>query len=494
MNTAALFVDYEGVLVDLSHSHQLQLNSLLIDHIAVLQQIYDLRVSYLIADSMCISDLNALEENGYSVWSAPVHSPDTIGYQVERATLHIIDSYPDVDTFILLGGDLDYISILQILSHSQKQAVVQTIRPLKSVLPSGFANHVLIPVPPQNFSKIWSRRVMLDAIVLIAYYSSDVQQKIIDSNDFISEYGLGQFEAHRGHEMEWTLVAIREGILRFTQNESDQTFMLHLNMLHSRVRNCQRQLIRTVMLIDTMQRDKDWVSFGALERTLKTGLQTMRREQRQDWIELLVEAGVLLKRQQTTENANYSTTIIGLNPDHPAASQRNVIADFELLQLINVVQQFLLRNKYRWMAISSLLKRLTRLTTRFEAREQLRHAGEEGILELVSIPSKSNPARRVSAVRLNENHPLVQDALDARDMVLKSISNATNTPYIGISPETILDVIKDSLKITQELSLAWYDMLLGEELLVVATGLADEFDIQAYVLPPDDAVVKHAIS
>ena len=489
-----MYVDYEGLLVSLSHVQYFDIDILLGHLLEKARERFDVQRAIVLGNWKHHASRDQLEQQGFLCRSISATGTE-IGQMLLTSITESLATGNAADAYILVSGESTYNAVLRVLRQANRKSVLWTL-----VTPSSNDQALCSewePITAPNTLEVhaWPRQVMLQAIVLVAdHLQSDTTKPFLLSH--LCDH-LAQFRSFHDRADTWLAIAIREQIL--LQQQPDDTSDVsygYLNRQHPVVQKALLSRERILMTLSAMLHKREWVAFSALEKGLRTAKSlTASQHLRHAWLELLVAEGVLIAGQVPQLDGAFQVTTLRFNLQHPivATLQRKQLQN--LVRLIVAVSNLTIRKNYPWMAIASLLKVLTAATTRIEARATLSAAEQQGILEIGTIPSRRKPTSSVATVKLQPSHELVQDTLNRRDQLIALTHSTLTSRNTGVSESILTEAFITGNHMEKEEALFWIRLLISEGILYVnqiTLGSGDVIDL--IYLEDQDSLVDQVLS
>ena len=491
LTKCVMYVDYEDFMVGLSHLQCLDVDKTLIDLLQKAQQRFEVQQAIVLADWTRLASRPFLEEQGFNCWT--VYGTGTmVKQEIQFSIAKGIESWDSVDVYMIVSGESDYSDLFRQLREAGKKSLLWTVLPPSPNDQALCSEWELVKAPQTADTSAWPRQVMLHAIVLAATHLPNNEAPFLMS-DLLSQ--LRNLDPFSGTAETWLNIAIREQL--FLLERVNDPFAMPDGLLNRENPIVQNALFireRILSVFDAMIVNRDWVAFGALEKALRTAeAMAVDKEFRHAWIELLVAQKVLIAEQIPQPDGTFQTTTLRLEPDHPVITARHQQQALHLRGLIVTVDNFMRRKNYNWMAVSTLLKILTRSTTRVEARATLNMADEQGVVQFDSVPSLENPEFLVTTLKLSQTHPLVQKTLAERDDIILRVDSLLTDRY-QVSLTLLAEELTSSNTMTEDDAFFWIRFFVDEGILIEEEiVLGPEDDLSFLQLNLADSIVSQAL-
>ena len=484
-----VLVSYESLLAALSRQHLVDMVSAM-EHIA--QKVVAAHSDYQIivaADwERFPTELAQLTECGYQCM---VTTGSTTLNQV-RSLIGIVKTQiaaaATLSTVIVVGGDLDYVPLIDAVQAAALTIGIWTLSPPPEIRTRcdswekiGLASSV---------SAEWPRAMLLHAVLVAARTLQTEERSPIDYDQLVT--ALVDSPRLGPNANAWINIAIQERVLLFQRAQGSA--IVHINYEHALTRMHFNVFNHIIATATAMSIDRAWVAFGALARTLGA-LKPLaqRRRLRHVWLQMLLEARVFSAEQLPNPNATHFTTALTLNTAHPLVVNSRLQQYFRLARLIVVADNFFQRRKADWIAISELLRRLTGPGTRLEARAALTDAQLQKVGQIHSIPSLRAPERSVTVFDLMYEHPLVIGVLDMRNRIVFLYSSLLKDRYQGLAANVLTDELTTTFDLGWKEARFWSQLLIEQAILETVQVDPNAPVMMGYQLRLGDPVVNAAL-
>jgi len=459
-----MYVDYESLLIGFSHFQYLDMDNFLTDLLERAHLRFQVQKAIVLGDWTNHTNRNRLENNGFIC--LPITATETEGgREIQVSIAENLDSKDAVEVYILVSGRPEHRPILRQLYLADKESVLWVFVPPSSDDLALCSSWEL--VTPSSILEVdpWPRQVVLHAVAIVAdHLQSD------NSTPFLISHlldGLRKLEPYITLQDIWLNIAVREQIVLLRQSEDhfDMPYGL-LNRQHAVVQKSLLIRERILTTLAAMLAKHDWVAFSTAEKALRTARPLANSQSfRHAWLELLVAEEVLIAKPLSQPDGSYMVTTLRLNKAHPAIAIEHHQQYLNLVYLIVIISNFTTRKSYHWMAVASLLKILTRATTRVEARATLSAAEEQGIIQLGALPSPKNPEFSVATLQLNQTHSLVQETIAQRDQVILLIDSLLTRRKFVVTESVLKEEVISAGQMKEEEASFWIWLLEMEGLL-----------------------------
>jgi hypothetical protein len=494
--TCTLYVDYEGLLVSLSRVQYFNIDALLGNLLEKAQQRFFVQKAVVLGDWMYHSGSHQLEERGFLCRTISASGP-AISQVLQAGIAENLAANNAAEVYILVNGvSDDYNAVLRLLRENGRESILWTLIPPSS-------NDLALcsrwePIEDLSGSEIgsWPYQMMLQAIAVTAdHLQSDVEGPFLMSQ---LSHDLALLPPFSGKAEIWLAIAIREQIL--LQQRPEDSFDVvygYLNRQHAIVKKALLIRERILVTLAAMLVKREWVAFGAIEKGLRTArLLAGSQRVRHAWLELLTAQGILIAGQVSQPDGTFQVTTLCFNQEHSLVTTLQDQQTQNLIRLIVAASNFMSRKDYPWIAVANLLRILTGVTTRIEARSVLSTAEQQGIIEIDEIAGKRNPALLVTIARLQQKHAQVQETLLRRDQLIALIHTIlTDRNITGVSESVLVEEFVTRSQLQKSEALFWIRLLVNEGILSKEQILPGSDDIaQIMQLTDRDPVVDQILA
>jgi hypothetical protein len=499
LEKCTMYIDYEGLLVGLSQRQYWNIRQVMPELLDKAASHFQAQQAYVFGNWSSLASRAELENLGFSCLHNlnPGHAPIA---EIQRHITDALAAGNVSDTYIIVGSDHNYSSILRHLNRLNKTGVLWTVLPPTADEQALCASWETISLPGDSETSLWPRQVMLHAVVLTAD-----QLALEDTPFFLMNHLLNHLQTlsafHNSAET-WLSIALREQVI--LQKTSDYGFgsgYAYLNQQSPVVRKAIQTRKRILSVLNVMIAGRDWVAFSAAEKALRTANTLAGSQQlRHAWLEMLVAENILIADNLSKPGAAHQTTTLKLNREHPAVRSSVLEQERNLIYLVVAADNFMKRKNSNWISISKLLEILTKATTRVEARAALEFAKTKEIVHIDSVPAHRDQDYTVATAKLNYEDTFVQEALKKRDHAIWLTNYILSdreflSEDIGIGRILLEDELMASARVEQDMASFWVETLLMEGILSEITYIAGSLGAERLLrLRVGDPVVGHALA
>lgn len=478
-----MLVDYESILLESSYKNVPEVDK------AIYSLFNDGYNHQIIQDGVIFGD--------WSWIKPPINLPNNLRcVTVPTGDLasnvdKIIETDNFSDIYILVSGKVNNL-ILDRFINLKKRVVLWTITDPKAEQLRMCLGWKKITWISQNISA-WPRRVNLYAIVLLFTSLSNYENNFsIDLQEFVQS--IKKLPKLKLYAAQWVYIAVLENILKIKSDQESKFPKVSLNSSHELAKEANIIATRILSASHSLLPDSTRVSFGMIEKTIRTMKVFQKNERyRQSWIELMIDIGFLSANQQNAYKSKHPTTYITPGPRFPGKASLDRIKQFQVMRLVILIDDFIRRKRYKWISTSNALRILTRSSTLAEARRSLDYSKSREIIKIEKIPNINLNGFPVSAISLNYSDEFVLDSLSKRDKVIYLLDAlVTDRPY-GVTLSVLTKSLIDSKSLNEEEAIFWVNTLIEESILRRVT-FVKEYPVGLYHLRLDDSIVSTAIS
>jgi hypothetical protein len=459
-----IYVDYEDLLSGLSRFQYLDIDNLLAHLLAKARQRFAVQQAIVLGDWMFHPNHSQLEELGFVCYSNP-NAEATLQQALQSIMSEHLAANQGTEAYILVGGQSSYNAILRTCLRANKNCLLWTLMPPSPSDQELCTEWEVITLPYTDKSSLWPRQVMLQAIALAAdhlYTNTEAPFSLSQLHD-----QLAILTPFQGRADTWLDIAIREQILlpQLSAGKVDQ-FYASVNRQHVLVQKAFITRERILLTLSALQANRDWVAFSALEKALRSAIVLAEQQSlRHAWLELLIAEHMLVAGKFPQPGGSFQVTTLRLNPIHSAVAALPQLQERNLRRLIVIMRHFMERKRSTWMAVSRLLKSLTAITTRVEARAAISMAEQGGIIHIDSLSATHNATFSVTIAKLEHYHLLVQGTFARLDQLIQLINEIQDKRGSGVSETILVDRCCTAMDMQEDEAFFWLRLLLSEGML-----------------------------
>ncbi len=493
--TCIVYVDYEGLLVGLSHIQYVNIDDLLSNLLAKARDRFLIQHAIALGNWTYHESRRQLEQQGFLCRTVSATGPE-ISQMLQSSIAESLATNTAVDTYILVSGTSDYNSTLRLLRQANRECIVWTLIPPPPGDQALCSQWELITLSPDRIeANPWSRQMMLQAIAVAA----DQLQGDPDTPFLMSHLHahLAQLRPFSSQVDTWLAIAIREQILLLNQPENilDESYG-YLNRQLAIVRKALDIRGHILVTLGAMLVKREWIAFSTLEKGLRTAkLLADNQRSRHAWLELLVAEGMLIAEHVPQPAGPFQVTTLRFNQMHPLVATLQGQQTYDLIRLIITMSDFTGRRDYPWMAVASLLRSLTEATTRIEARATLSAAEQRHIIEIGSVPSKRKPTLPVTTARLQHQHELVQETLTHRDQLIALTYAVLTSRNTAVSESVLIEELVIRGQLQKSEAVFWIKLLTDEGIFSVEPPPSGVGNVATMIkLAEEDPIVDRVLA
>jgi hypothetical protein len=490
LKNCIIYVDYEGLLVGLSYMQYLEIDPLLGDLLQKARQRFHIQHAIVLGDWSRYTSRPLLESQGYTCLTA-----SGTAQEINREIQQSIDDRLSVDkeqateVYILVGGKDERTSLLRQINGARSAGILWTLVPPTPTEQALCSEWEIIALPDTAKARSWPRPVMLQAVALAAdHLQSDAKTPFLlrDLLDLARQFKPLNQTAHI-----WLNIAVREQIIVLLEPETEFDLLSgSLNRQHSVVQSALFARDRILMTMKAMLVNRDWVAFSALEKALRTNKALADSQSyRHGWLELLVDAGVLVSRPVPRPDESYTVTTLRFNEDHRAIAMLADLQQRNLQRLIISISDFVTRKDHHQVASARLQQKLMKAMTYIEARTTISTAFEGGIIRNGSATIPEQVMTSQIALRLDSSHPFVKKTLAQRDQLILLSDSILTQRNSQVSEDVMAEEFAALRQMGEDESFFWI-RLFEEEGIFLLNRMSS---ITTLRIKYSDAVVKQAL-
>ncbi|GHO96613.1 hypothetical protein KSF_066610 [Reticulibacter mediterranei] len=490
-----MYVDYEGLLVDLSHFQSLDIEVVLADLLKKASQQYAIQDAIVLGTWLQQASRDRLTHLGYLCRSV-FGTEQEITYEIQISIIRSLEAQSaeaknradHTDVFILVGGTSDRAELIRQVRQAERSCILWTLTPPSPTEQALCSVWEPIHYPHAAVNWIWPRQAILHELILVADHLQNEEETTFSLSALHNQ--LSQCKLFKQEAYLWIAISIREQIVLLKQTGGDlQVTSGFLNLHHSVVRKTLFIKVRVLMTLSAMLTQRDWVAFSALEKALSTARALVGSQNyRHAWLEILVDLGILLTRPVPHPNKSYTVTTLSFNQEHQVVATLHKQQKRNLQRAVIIINNFLARKGYHAINTARLLHILMKNMTYIEAHATLKAALEQEIAHNDGTPSA--PISSPIAVRLNESHPFVVTTLDQRDMFIRCTEAIFTQRNEQVNESMLSQALSDACQVGEDETLFWIWLFIDEGILARNhTG-----SIAMLSMKRLDAVVKQALN
>lgn len=481
-----IYVDYEDLMVGLSYFQYWEIDDLLVNLLEKARHHFQVQRALVLGDWSRHASRRQLESQGFICRSISGTAPE-INQEILLSIAKSLDSNEAAEVYVFVSGRSSHGSLLRQLRQAGRESILWIVEPPSPSDQALCSNWELITPTGTFESSPWPRQVMLQAMILVADHLQNDPEVPFLMGHLLDR--LRQLNPFNTLADRWLNVAISEQII-LVQHQEDLFDSLYgyLNKQHAVVQKALLTRERILTTMSAMLGNRDWIAFSALEAALRTSkVLAESQSYRRAWLELLVAEQVLITTLVSQPDGPFTVTTLSLNRDHPVIATLHKQRVRNLIHLVILISNFMIRKGHIHMAVSHLLRILTKTTSRVEARDALNAAIEQGIVQ-INRELSQNSTSFVARVLLNQNHQFVQAAIAEYNQVILQANSVLTLRNFRVSESMLAEEFIARGKMKEKEALFWIELLVSEGILSVDQGSV----FKMIRIESEDPVVKQA--